>query len=84
MFFERNALITLFTVPNEISSDSDILRWKEIEINKSSQEVQIYVEGVPAGVDLTALEFKLLSFFAKNAQNVISRENWRLKSQKVG
>jgi len=55
--------------------NSDILRWKEIEINKSSQEVQIFVEGIASQVDLTALEFKLLSFFAKHAQAVISRDN---------
>ena len=53
---------------------SDHLKWKEIEINKASQEVKILIDGNYKPIDLTALEFKLLMYFANRYTNVISRD----------
>ena len=53
---------------------SDNLKWKEIEINKSSQEVFISHEGIQKKLDLTSLEFKLLMYFANNPNQVIERD----------
>ena len=52
----------------------DILQWKEIEINKSSQEVKVLDNDEMTEVDLTALEFKLLTYFASQPEVVISRD----------
>ncbi len=52
----------------------DFLKWKEIEINKSSQEVRILEDNKFKSIELTALEFKLLTYFANRKGNVIDRE----------
>lgn len=57
-----------------LKRSSDVLKWKEIQINKSSQEVQVLDNGNFRPVDLTALEFKLLTFFANKPGNVIDRD----------
>ncbi len=54
---------------------SDILEWKEISINKSSQTLKVSNEGNWEDVDLTALEFKLLMYFAINEGKVLKRED---------
>lgn len=53
---------------------SDILKWNEIEINKSSQEVKILGSDGLEEVSLTALEFKLLTYFATHKGIVVERE----------
>jgi two-component system phosphate regulon response regulator PhoB len=57
-----------------LKKTSDHLTWQEIQINKSSQEVKILNEGKLEPVDLTALEFKLLIYFANRPETVIDRE----------
>jgi two-component system phosphate regulon response regulator PhoB len=52
----------------------DSLKWKEIEINKSSQEVQVSNNGQFESIELTALEFKLLTYFATQPETVIPRD----------
>lgn len=53
---------------------SDSYKWLEIEINKSSQVVGILTEGSIKKLDLTALEFKLLLYFASRPGIVIARD----------
>lgn len=53
---------------------SDLLRWKEIEIDKSKQEVKVLTDGKLENVELTALEFKLLTLFASRDHQVIARD----------
>jgi DNA-binding response OmpR family regulator len=53
---------------------SDIFKWSEIEINKSRQEVLIFGKGNNQKLDLTALEFKLLMYFANRPGEVIARD----------
>lgn len=53
---------------------SDLLSWKEITINKSTQEVNILNENDFTLVELTALEFKLLTYFASKVGQVIDRD----------
>jgi len=53
---------------------SSLLKWKEIEINKSTQEVQVLEDGNFKPVELTALEFKLLTYFADKESQVIDRD----------
>lgn len=53
---------------------ADCLSWDEIEINKSSQEVKIFNPDGAELVDLTALEFKLLTYFASRDGEVIDRD----------
>ncbi|WP_372655938.1 response regulator transcription factor [Halobacteriovorax sp.] len=60
----------------EISKKSaDHLRWNEIEINMSSQEVRILEEGKFQDTELTALEFKILTYFANRKGEVIDRDS---------
>lgn len=54
--------------------NSDRLKWKEIEINKSRQEVLINENGAFHKIDLTALEFKILLYFAAKPGDVILRD----------
>ncbi len=53
----------------------DLLRWSEIEINMSSQEVRIFDQDNFQGIDLTALEFKILTYFANRKGDVVSRDS---------
>lgn len=53
---------------------SDILKWKDLKINKSRQEVHILENGDFAKTELTALEFKLLMYFANKPFQVIQRD----------
>lgn len=58
-----------------LKSQADFLKWKEIEIDKSSQEVTISFDGNSESVELTALEFKLLTYLASRKGDVIERES---------
>lgn len=55
-------------------SASDNYSWQEIKIDKDSQEVQVLNNEEFKQVELTALEFKLLTYFANNKGNVIERD----------
>ena len=57
-----------------LKKTSDLLKWKELEINKLSQEVKIFIDNEFSEIDLTSLEFKLLTYFAANKGNVIDRD----------
>ncbi len=57
-----------------LKSTADILKWNEIEINKISQEVKVLSEKEFKVIDLTALEFKLLTYFANKTGEVINRD----------
>jgi DNA-binding response OmpR family regulator len=50
------------------------LQWKKLKINKSSQVVSILNENIFKKIDLTALEFKLLIYFADRPETVINRD----------
>ena len=54
---------------------SDNLEWKELTINKSSQTLKINNDGAWEPIELTALEFKLLMYFAVNESKVLNRED---------
>src|SRR5690606_33285291 len=51
------------------------LKWKNIEIYPNSQEVKVIENGRASLVDLTALEFKLLSYLASKPGDVFSRDD---------
>jgi len=53
---------------------SEVLHWQEIQINKNRQEVKINIDGNYQLVDLTALEFKILTYFSSQPGNVIPRD----------
>jgi DNA-binding response OmpR family regulator len=53
---------------------SDVLKWEELKINKARQEVHILENGKFEKVELTALEFKLLMYFANKPFEVINRD----------
>lgn len=53
---------------------SDVLKWKELTICHSRQEVEVFNGESFEAVELTALEFKLLSFFAARPGQVIPRD----------
>lgn len=63
-----------FKKTDQIKKASDILKWEELKINKSRQEVHILEMGQFEKVDLTALEFKLLMYFANKPFEVIHRD----------
>ncbi len=57
-----------------LKASSNILNWKELRINISNQEVEVNEDGEFNPVELTALEFKLLIYFAKRSGQVINRD----------
>lgn len=57
-----------------LQNSSDIMKFKELEINKSSQEVRILNKGEFELADLTALELKILIYFANQVGKVIPRD----------
>ncbi|MGE4130898.1 MAG: response regulator transcription factor [Bdellovibrionales bacterium] len=59
---------------DQIEEAADHLRFKEIEIRKSRQEIKILSGSKRQKVDLTALEFKLLVLLAERPFEVISRD----------
>ena len=54
--------------------ESDILKLGDIEINKSTQKVQVFESGQNTDIDLTPIEFKLLLFLCKELNKVYSRD----------
>ncbi|MDP7322036.1 MAG: response regulator transcription factor [Bacteriovoracaceae bacterium] len=53
----------------------DIVKWKELEINKSRQEVKVlHDDNQLKEIELTSLEFKLLTYFANHQGEVINRD----------
>ena len=50
------------------------MRWKELEIDTLTQEVKVNGGQGWQKVDLTALEFKLLMYFATRFNHVINRD----------
>lgn len=53
----------------------DLLKWAEIEINMASQEVKVFEEDAFHEIELTALEFKILTYFANRKGIVVSRDS---------
>lgn len=53
---------------------SDTFTWKELQINKSRQEVILFEAGSKRKIDLTSLEFKILMYFAIRPGQVIDRD----------
>lgn len=54
--------------------NQDTIRWKELEIDKLSQEVRVKNHDQILTVDLTMIEYKLLLLLAKNDGIVITRD----------
>lgn len=52
----------------------DFYKWRELDICKSRHEVHIRSDGGQKKLDLTALEFKLLIYFAAHQGTVIGRD----------
>ncbi len=62
---------------NKISSQSKltaISKWKALEIDKNRQSVRVLEEEKFVDIDLTHIEFKLLTYMADRAENVIPRD----------
>lgn len=57
-----------------VTNISDILKWREIQIVKSKQEVTIYDQGKEIKVELTAKEYKILILFTNSIGTVLSRD----------
>jgi DNA-binding response OmpR family regulator len=53
---------------------SDNLNWKELKIIKSRQEVSVLEDDGFHKIELTALEFKILMYFASKPGEVINRD----------
>ncbi len=53
---------------------ADNFKWKELQINKSRQEVMILENNNYQKIDLTSLEFKILMYFAARIGEVIIRD----------
>jgi len=55
---------------------ADLLKWREIEIDKNSQEVFVFDDkSEKHSVDLTTLEFKILIYLSNKPGDVISRDD---------
>ena len=59
---------------NLFKHTADVLKWKSLKINKSRQEVHVFEGKQDVKVDLTSLEFKLLSYLANRPHEVIHRD----------
>ena len=57
-----------------IKQSNSLLKWKEISIDTSSQDVQVLSGSQLEKIELTALEFKLLTYFATRPGEVIDRD----------
>lgn len=55
-------------------TESDIVKYGDVEINRNTQKVHIYDQGQSKNVDLTPIEFKLLLFLSKELNKVYGRE----------
>ncbi len=53
---------------------SDSFKWKELQISKTRQEVLVLEDGEFQKIELTALEFKILMYFAVRPGEVIIRD----------
>ena len=58
----------------QLKSASDLMKWDVIEIDKGRQEVKVRVGEKFEALDLTALEFKLLVYFANEPGHVFHRD----------
>ncbi len=58
-----------------LKQSSDVYRWQEIEIDKARQQVSILKENNYESIELTALEFKILMYFANRPGVVIERDS---------
>lgn len=58
-----------------IKRSSDYYRWREIEIDKAKQEVSILQSGEFSPIELNALEFKILMYFATRPGVVVERDS---------
>lgn len=59
---------------DQVSEALETLHWKELTINCNRYEVTIFNDKTPLNADLTALEFKILLFFAHRTENVLTRD----------
>ena len=57
-----------------LKGNSDKLAWNELQIDKSRQEVAVNLEGEWKSIELTALEFKILMYFAQQPGVVVERD----------
>lgn len=53
---------------------SDVMKWKELQINKPNQEVLIFEAGEYRKTELTGLEFKILMYLAARCGQVVERD----------
>lgn len=49
-------------------------KWQELEIDTLTQEVKVRSQGLLESIGLTALEFKLLMYFANRVNHVVHRD----------
>ncbi len=56
------------------SGQSDLMKWKEIQIRKGQHEVLILENGELKKIDLTSLEFKILLYLASRHGQVVDRD----------
>jgi DNA-binding response OmpR family regulator len=56
------------------SKENDTLKWKEIQIIKSKQEITLFDDKSARQIELTGLEFKILTLFTNYVGTVLSRD----------
>lgn len=59
---------------DSLQIQSEVLEWEKIHIDRTKQEVKVKSGDSFVSVDLTSLEFKLLSFLAKSPGVVLARD----------
>ncbi len=63
-----------FTKQDLLTKELKSLKWKELEIVQSKQEVTILKDDKLTPIDLTALEYKLLTYLAERPGEVLKRD----------
>ncbi|MAV90396.1 MAG: DNA-binding response regulator, partial [Bdellovibrionaceae bacterium] len=59
---------------SQLKVEGDSLRWKELELLKSKQQVLLYTQKGQEVADLTSIEFKLMMLFAQRPEEVVLRD----------
>lgn len=58
-----------------LRNSQSLLSWKELKINRNNHEVSVFNGTAFENVNLTSIEYKILSFFAQHPDTVVSRDD---------
>jgi DNA-binding response OmpR family regulator len=63
-----------FRKQESLNESLNNLKWKELEILRNRQEVKVLENDEYISIDLTSLEYKILTYFAEKPEHVFARD----------